>query len=69
MNRARSGTRQWRKSSYSSDSANCVEVLLSETQVGVRDSKDQTGPALSYSAASWTDFVAAVRSGEFSHRR
>jgi len=66
VNRARGGTRaQWRKSSRSSDTANCVEVAISATEVDVRDSKDQRGPVLSYAAPSWREFLTAVRVGEF----
>lgn len=66
MRPVRSGTGlRWRKSSYSSDTANCVEVLASTAGIGVRDSKDPGGPALRYSAVSWSSFVLAVRSGEF----
>jgi Domain of unknown function (DUF397) len=66
MNRARSGThRQWRKSSRSSDTANCVEVALASAEVGVRDSQDPQGPALAYAAGSWREFIIAVQAGEF----
>lgn len=43
----------WRKSSRSSDMPNCVEVAFAEQAVGVRDSKDATGPALVFPASSW----------------
>jgi hypothetical protein len=67
MNSALSGTRvQWRKSSYSTDTANCVEfALLSAVRIGVRDSKDSNGPMISYDSVAWRDFVAAVRAGAF----
>lgn len=54
---------QWRKSSYSSDTANCVEVASSPSVVAVRDSKDRGGPVLSFGAGSWSEFLAAVRAG------
>jgi len=49
----------WRKSSYSSDQGgNCVEVAdLNGGGRAVRDSKNPTGPALT--------FTAGVRAGEF----
>jgi Domain of unknown function (DUF397) len=59
---------RWKKSSHSSDSANCVEVALSHGSViRVRDSKDPAGPALSYSTESWNTFISAVRLGTFDH--
>jgi hypothetical protein len=55
----------FRKSTYSSDSWNCVEVALSPGTVAVRDSKNVTGPTLQYHAAAWTAFVEALCDGEF----
>ena len=57
----------WIKSSFSNGNGgnNCVEVALSEGGSRVRDSKDPSGPALSFTAAEWDAFVAGVRSGEF----
>ncbi|MFF2546967.1 DUF397 domain-containing protein [Kitasatospora sp. NPDC058063] len=55
----------WRKSTYSQQGGNCVEV--DDAHPGrVRDSKDPQGPALVFPAEAWVAFVAAVRSGEFS---
>jgi hypothetical protein len=48
--------RAWRKSSYSGDQANCVELAAS----AVRDSKNPGGPALSIDV---TALVAAVKAG------
>lgn len=61
-----SGAR-WRKSSYSNgNGGDCVEVAdLQEGIRAVRDSKDPSGPALRFSAAEWSTFTAAVRTGEF----
>ncbi len=56
----------WRKSSHSSDDGACVEIAgLDGNGRAVRDSKDPTGPALSFSAAQWAAFTAGVRAGEF----
>jgi hypothetical protein len=65
MHRARSGTfTRWRKSSYSSDSGNCVEIAFRPDQVGVRDSKDPDGPVLAYTTKAWRVFMTAIRTGE-----
>jgi hypothetical protein len=54
----------WRKSSFSSDTANCVEFAPGSKHVGLRDSKDPEGPSLWFSVEIWRDFVATVRRGE-----
>jgi hypothetical protein len=61
-----SGAR-WRKSVRSGGSGgNCVEVADNlPGVVAVRDSKDPTGPVLTFRPAVWVAFVAASRSGEF----
>ncbi|MFD8963462.1 DUF397 domain-containing protein [Streptomyces sp. NPDC059568] len=54
----------WSKSSYSSqDGGNCVEIADLTGAVGIRDSKDKTGPALVVPAAAWTFFVDLVTAG------
>jgi hypothetical protein len=60
---ARSGPKTFRKSTYSSDSFNCVEVAIMETEVAVRDSKAPDGSVLSYGRESWGQFIAAVKAG------
>ncbi|MFI6081419.1 DUF397 domain-containing protein [Streptomyces sp. NPDC051217] len=54
----------WRKSSHSgNEGGSCVEVLDDyPSGVPVRDSKHPQGPALVFSAAGWSSFVAAVKS-------
>ncbi|MFC6016820.1 DUF397 domain-containing protein [Plantactinospora solaniradicis] len=55
----------WRKSTRSSgNSGNCVEVADNLSGVvGVRDSKDPTGPVLAFVPDAWRAFVrSAARS-------
>jgi hypothetical protein len=54
----------WFKSSYSDGSGNnCVEVADMPGCVGIRDSKDEEGPALLVPGDAWASFVGLVRSG------
>ncbi|MFQ6325690.1 DUF397 domain-containing protein [Nocardia sp. CWNU-33] len=56
----------WFKSSHSSGQTDCVEVAWVEGgRVGVRDSKNPTGPALIFTPGGWDAFTAGVRDGEF----
>ena len=56
------------KSSYSADTANCVEVGTCTCHgVLVRDSKDPTGPVLSFSADSFAAFLADLKAGVLDH--
>ena len=59
--------RTWRKSSFSSNNGgNCVEVAdrLDGGRL-VRDSKDPSGPVLSFTVAEFGAFVKGARAGEF----
>jgi hypothetical protein len=54
------------KSTYSGQQGNCVEVApLFDGGRAVRDSKDRTGPVLSFAPAAWAAFVRDVRGGVF----
>ena len=58
-------TSRWKKSTSSSN-LGCVEVRLTETRaVEVRDSKNRSGPVLSFDRAEWTEFLNGVERGEF----
>ena len=57
----------WTKSSLSHANGNCVEVAdLSDGLVGMRDSKNITGPVLGFPSEEWRAFLGGVRNGEFS---
>ena len=57
---------RWFKSSHSGGSQECVEVAFIEGDaVGVRDSKDHGGPALSFTSVAWEAFTSDARSGRF----
>lgn len=47
----------WRKSTYSQEQWNCVEVAHSAEIVGVRDSKQADGPVLTFAPGSWSRLV------------
>jgi hypothetical protein len=56
----------WLKSSYSTLKGNCVEVAdLDHGDRAVRDSKNPSGPALTFTAAAWSAFTTGVRTGQF----
>jgi hypothetical protein len=59
-----SGAR-WRKSSRSTDKANCVEVAVTTGAVAVRDSKHPTGGTLIVTPLTWTAFTTALRANKF----
>lgn len=51
----------WRTSSYSGSNGNCVQVALGPA-VAVRDSKNTTGPTLSFNASAWRAFTVGAAS-------
>ncbi|WP_019871344.1 DUF397 domain-containing protein [Salinispora oceanensis] len=57
----------WRKSTRSNNGGDCVEVAdnLSDI-VGLRDSKDPSGPILTFSPTAWATFIRATKA-EGSH--
>ncbi|WP_416970228.1 DUF397 domain-containing protein [Streptomyces sp. 4F14] len=60
---------RWFTSSYSENGGQCVEVAtnLAATHgtVPVRDSKNQSGPALNVRPAAFSTFLTALNSPEF----
>jgi Domain of unknown function (DUF397) len=51
----------WRKSSYSGNGGNCVEVADAASVVMVRDTKDRDGGTLAFPAGAWEAFTASLR--------
>ena len=45
---------RWRKSTRSTNTSDCVEVAISGPAVGIRDSKNPTGPILTLPAPAFT---------------
>ena len=55
-------TTQWFKSKHSSSSQGCVEVALTSSAAGVRDSKDRNGGTLVFGAQQWKSFLSTLKS-------
>lgn len=59
--------RGWRKSVQSnSSSTDCVEVAVAHDDpgsIGVRDSKNKTGPILEFGRSEWSRFIANIKGG------
>jgi predicted secreted Zn-dependent protease len=54
----------WHKSSRCGNST-CVEIARDGNDYLIRDSKNPDQPALRFSSAEWSAFVAGVEAGEF----
>ena len=51
----------WHKSSYSGGgNNNCVEVAAMARAVGVRDSKNTSGPTLAFSPTAWRNYTRSI---------
>ncbi len=60
-------TRQWEKSSKSTDGTGCVEARLDDRgNVLVRDTKQAgAGPVHEFTPSEWDAFLTGARNGEF----
>ncbi|MGP3968799.1 DUF397 domain-containing protein [Streptomyces sp. 6N223] len=61
----------WRKSSHSGTNGDCVEVAAFAAHDGraVRDSKDPSGPVLTFGDAEWSAFISGAKRGAFASGR
>jgi len=56
----------WRTAAKSGTNGQCVEVMITDEIVKVRDTKDQgKGPVHTYSHVEWDAFLDGARKGEF----
>ena len=62
----RQRSRQYRKSSRSYGTGDCIEVAApSGKRIAIRDSKNIHGAVLTFSSTEWNAFVAGIRTGKF----
>ncbi|MFF5249107.1 DUF397 domain-containing protein [Streptosporangium sp. NPDC000095] len=55
---------EFRTSTLSGPNNDCVEVATNlPGLVAIRDSKDPSGPALTFSTTTWDDFLTGIRTG------
>ncbi|WP_084478091.1 DUF397 domain-containing protein [Nocardia jejuensis] len=59
---------RWFKSARSTGAKECVEIAFLPGGVGIRDSKNPTGPALLFGPSEWDRFTHALRKGHFDRR-
>ena len=67
MSRSHVSEPTWRKASRSSDPsiAACVEIAAIDDRRAVRDSKNPSGPKLSFTVAEWRTFIGGIKSEQF----
>lgn len=55
----------WKRAAKCTGTATCVEVGDDGEWTYVRDSKNKSGPILSFDGGEWSTFIAAVKAGEY----
>lgn len=55
------GYDDWRKTSYSNGSGQCVETASGAGTVAVRDTTDRDGGTLTFTATAWQQFTDSLR--------
>ncbi|MFI8075149.1 DUF397 domain-containing protein [Streptomyces sp. NPDC086033] len=61
-------TLQWRKSTYSGDSSNCLEIAATSSVIHVRDSKATGSPHLVFPSSAWLTFISHAASSSRSRQ-
>jgi len=51
----------WRKSTYSNNGGNCIEIAPAPGVIAVRDTADRDGPKLAFTVQQWKAFTRAVK--------
>nr|MDT0658637.1 DUF397 domain-containing protein [Micromonospora sp. DSM 115978] len=68
FSRSRRLTPTWTKSTRSNGSDGCVEARTHGDGVQIRDSKDRTGPLLTFNPTAYLGFLTAIRIGDLPPR-
>jgi len=59
----------WRKSSYSGNGNNCVEVTAVSGLIAVRDTTDRDGITKTFDARAWQQFTTRIKQGQLLNPR
>lgn len=51
---------EFRSSTRSGPNGSCVEVALMDDAVAMRDTKDRTGPVLTFPPTAWNNFLTTL---------
>jgi hypothetical protein len=52
---------RWKASSASINGGHCTEVRSDDGVIQMRDSKDRSGPVLSFTRADWEAFIGRIK--------
>jgi hypothetical protein len=58
---SRHSTPVWRKSKFSGNAGECVEIADGEQSVLVRDSRNPSGTVLEFSPGQWSSLMRRIR--------
>ncbi|KAA2258812.1 DUF397 domain-containing protein [Solihabitans fulvus] len=54
----------WRKSSYSGNENNCVELVVRSADTSIRDSKQPAAGTLTFGREPFAVFLASIKAGD-----